>query len=56
MAEKLKQNQFEEKGVNPFNAPTPGESLTSSPDMPHAWERPPNILSKKMLWKKFIWN
>ena len=43
MAEKLKENSFEEKGVNPFNAPTPGESLTSSPDMQKGWERPPEF-------------
>ena len=41
MAEKVKQNQFDEVGVNPFNAPVPGESLTSPSDMPKAWERPP---------------
>ena len=41
MAEKIKENQFDEVGVNPFNAPIPGESLTSSPEMPKAWERPP---------------
>jgi len=41
MAEKLKENQFDEVGVNPFNAPIPGESLTSPSDMPKAWERPP---------------
>ena len=41
MAEKLKENQFDEVGVNPFNAPVPGESLTSPSDMPKAWERPP---------------
>ena len=41
MAEKLKQNQFEENGVNPFNAPVPGESLTSAPSMQKGWERPP---------------
>jgi len=41
MAEKIKQNQFDEVGVNPFNAPIPGESLTASPDTPKAWERPP---------------
>ena len=41
MAEKLKENQFDEVGVNPFNAPIPGESLTTAPDMPRAWERPP---------------
>ena len=41
MAEKIQQNQFDEIGVNPFNAPIPGESLTASPDTPKAWERPP---------------
>ena len=41
MDEKLKENQFDEVGVNPFNAPIPGESLTSPSDMPKAWERPP---------------
>ena len=41
MAERLKENQFDEVGVNPFNAPVPGESLTASPETPKAWERPP---------------
>ena len=41
MAEKIQKNQFDEVGVNPFNAPIPGESLTASPDTPKAWERPP---------------
>ena len=42
MAEdRLKENQFDKQGVNPFNAPIPGESLTTSPDMKKAWERPP---------------
>ena len=40
MAEKIKENQFDEQGVNPFNAPIPGESLTAAPDMPKAWEQP----------------
>ena len=43
MAEKLKDNQFDKVGVNPFNAPIPGESLTTSSDMPKAWERPPQF-------------
>ena len=43
MAEKIKENQFDEVGVNPFNAPIPGESLTSAPETPKAWERPPEI-------------
>ena len=41
MAEKLKDNQFDKVGVNPFNAPIPGESLTVAPDSTHSWERPP---------------
>ena len=36
MAEKVKENQFDKVGVNPFNAPIPGESLTTSPDMKKA--------------------
>ena len=41
MAEKVNENQFDKVGVNPFNAPVPGESLTVSPDSKHAWESPP---------------
>jgi len=47
MAERLKQNQFDEVGVNPFNAPIPGESLTASPDTPKAWERPPEYTDEE---------
>ena len=47
MAEKLKQNQFDEVGVNPFNAPVPGESLTSSPENPKSWERPPEYTDEE---------
>ena len=47
MAEKLQQNQFDEVGVNPFNAPIPGESLTASPDTPTAWERPPEFTDQE---------
>jgi len=43
MAEKIIDTEYERANINPFNAPTPGESLTSSPDMPHAWERPPEL-------------
>jgi hypothetical protein len=37
---RLEKNRFEKEGVNPFNAPIPGESLTSAPENPKAWERP----------------
>jgi len=40
MAEKLRENQFDKEGVNPFNAPIPGESLTSSPATKTPWEEP----------------
>ena len=43
MAEKIIDTEYERANINPFNAPTPGESLTSSPDMPQAWERPPEF-------------
>ena len=43
MAEKIINNQFDDVGVNPFNAPIPGESLTTAPDMQKAWERPPQF-------------
>ena len=43
MAERIKETEYEKANVNPFNAPTPGESLTNSPDMPKAWERPPQF-------------
>ena len=44
MEEKLNQTQFEKaKAPNPFNAPIPGESLTSSPEMQKSWERPPQF-------------
>ena len=41
MVDKVKENQFDKVGVNPFNAPIPGESLTVAPDSTHSWERPP---------------
>jgi hypothetical protein len=47
MAERIRQNQFDEVGVNPFNAPVPGESLTASPDTPRSWERPPEYTDQE---------
>jgi hypothetical protein len=57
MAEKIKENQFDKVGVNPFNAPIPGESLTSSSDVPKSWERPP--VYTKQLYRGYtqgLWN
>lgn len=41
--DKAKLNQFEEAGMNPFNAPIPGESLTQDPNQKFPWEQPPEI-------------
>lgn len=34
---------FDNDGINPFDAPIPGESLTSDPNNPKPWERPPEF-------------
>jgi hypothetical protein len=39
MAEQLDKTLIQNQ--NSFNAPIPGESLTTSPSTPNAWERPP---------------
>ena len=41
--DKAQPNQFEKEGMNPFNAPTPGESLTRDPEQKFPWERTPEI-------------
>ena len=41
MAEKIDKTLLENESMTSFNAPIPGESLTSSPETPTAWERPP---------------
>lgn len=35
--------QYDAMGVDPFDAPIPGESLTSDPSTPKPWERPPQF-------------
>ena len=40
----IQQNQareVEQEGINPFNNPTPGESLTKNPDERFQWEQQP---------------
>jgi hypothetical protein len=37
------QDTYEANGIDPFDAPIPGESLTSDPNTPRAWERPPEF-------------
>ena len=34
---------YEKMGVDPFDAPIPGESLTEDPNTPKPWERPPEF-------------
>ena len=53
MAEKIKEYQFDAVGVNPINAPIPGEALTTAPDMPRAWERPPQYTSQDKAMEAF---
>ena len=49
---RLEKNSFDEIGVNPFNAPIPGESLTASPENPKAWERPPEYTDEDEAMKQ----
>ena len=39
--DKTQPNDFERAGVNPFNAPIPGESLTTNPEERKPWEQAP---------------
>jgi len=41
--DKAQPNQFEQRGTNPFNNPTPGESLTRDPEQRFPWEQNPQI-------------
>ena len=41
MDENINKTVLNNEEVTSFNAPTPGESLTTSPDTPNSWERPP---------------
>jgi hypothetical protein len=49
---RLEKNSFDEAGINPFNAPIPGESLTASPDNKKAWERPPEHTNEEDAMKE----
>ena len=41
MAENIDKTILKDEEATSFNAPIPGESLTTSPDTPNSWERPP---------------
>jgi len=38
---------YEESGVDPFDAPTPGASLTNDPQNPYPWESPPDFTNQE---------
>ena len=38
---------LEQIGVDPFDAPIPGESMTSNPEAPNKWETPPDFTTEK---------
>ena len=44
---KQEPNEFEKRGINPFNNPTPGEGLTRSPDEKFPWEQAPRFTEMK---------
>ena len=44
---KQEPNEFEKRGINPFNNPTPGEGLTRSPDERFPWEQAPRFTEMK---------
>ena len=41
--DKTQPNKFEKEGMNPFNAPIPGESLTRDPEQRFPWVQSPQI-------------
>ena len=43
MLDKTQPNKFEQAGMNPFNSPVPGESLTQDPNQKFPWEQPSEI-------------
>ena len=40
-------DNLEQIGVDPFDAPIPGEALTSNPEAPKRWEMPPEFSTEK---------
>jgi hypothetical protein len=43
MAQKNLKDTFDSLGVDPFDSPIPGESLTADPNTSRAWEQPPKF-------------
>ena len=50
MAEPIDKKLIEREPRGGFDAPIPGESLTSSPDNAKAWERPPQYADEDKAW------
>ena len=53
---KTEPNEYEKMGMNPFSSPTPGESLTTSPETRHAWESPPQFTTVKPVMEEIFLN
>ena len=47
---------YETSGIDPFDAPTPGASLTSDPENPRAWETPPDYTNQEEALKAIFTN
>ena len=54
--DKAQPNQFEQRGTNPFNNPTPGESLTRDPEQKFPWEQPPQLNEVEPVIKEIFIN
>ena len=53
---KTEPNQFEQVGVNPFNSPMPGESLTVPKETRHSWESPPKHTTVEPVMEELFLN
>lgn len=54
--DKTQPNQFEKRGINPFNNPIPGESLTRDPEQKFPWEQPPQLTEVDSVIKEIFIN
>ena len=53
---KTEPNQFEQAGVNPFNSPMPGESMTVPKETRHSWESPPKHTTVEPVMEELFLN
>ena len=51
---KTEPNEFEKIGMNPFNSPIPGQSLTVPQETRHAWESPPRYTTVEPVLKELF--